>query len=644
MKRYLNLGILAHVDAGKTTLTERLLHTAGVIDQIGSVAAGTTQTDSLPLEQQRGITIKSAVVSFVVDNITINLIDTPGHPDFIAEVERVQPQTRILMRALKRLRIPTLIFVNKIDRPGARPEDVFADITNKLALASIEMGIVHDAGTKSALFSPFGSAHAPFNTLLAESLADQNDGMLAAFVENKAPSYSELRTELAHQTNRSLAHPVFFGSAILGVGVDALISGIIELLPIGEVTSEQNDGEPVSGVVLFKVERSSNGEKIAYIRMFSGSVRTRERFKIRDEQELRITSIQVFERGSTVQRQSVSEGSIAKIWGLTAIRIGDALGVAPTNQRHRQFAPPTLETAIVPAHNDQKGALHVALTQLAEQDPLINLRQDDVRQELYLSLNGEVQKEVIQQTLANDFDIEVEFNETTTICIERPTGIGTAVETIGKSPNPFLATVGLRIEPAEIDSGVKFQLEIDSKSVPHYIYRSADEFREAMTQTIQEVLQQGLHGWRVTDCVVTMTHSGYSSPGSGSSDFRDLTAPVLMRALKMAGTEVCEPMHRFHMDGPVDMLSPTLNEVARLEAIPTATVSGESTFTLEGEILASRMHKLQMKMMALTRGEGVLEFTFDHYKPVRGTIPIRPRTDNNPLNYKEYLLHVVRRI
>jgi ribosomal protection tetracycline resistance protein len=319
MKRYLNLGILAHVDAGKTTLTERLLHTAGVIDQIGSVAAGTTQTDSLPLEQQRGITIKSAVVSFVVDNITINLIDTPGHPDFIAEVERVQPQTRILMRALKRLRIPTLIFVNKIDRPGARPEEVFADITNKLAPASIEMGIVHDAGTKSALFSPFGSAHAPFNTLLAESLADQNDGMLAAFVENKAPSYSELRTELAHQTNRSLAHPVFFGSAILGVGVDALISGIIELLPIGEVTSEQNDGEPVSGVVLFKVERSSNGEKIAYIRMFSGSVRTRERFKIRDEQEQRITSIQVFERGSTVQRQSVSEGSIAKIWGLTAI-------------------------------------------------------------------------------------------------------------------------------------------------------------------------------------------------------------------------------------------------------------------------------------------------------------------------------------
>src|SRR6202795_348670 len=142
--RSLNLGILAHVDAGKTTLTERLLYAAGVIDEVGSVDDGTTQTDSLALEQQRGITIKSAVVSFTIDDLIVNLIDTPGHPDFIAEVERVlsvldgavlvisgvegvQPQTRILMRALQRLRIPTLVFVNKIDRPGAGDERIVHD-------------------------------------------------------------------------------------------------------------------------------------------------------------------------------------------------------------------------------------------------------------------------------------------------------------------------------------------------------------------------------------------------------------------------------------------------------------------------------------------------------------------------------------
>src|SRR5712691_6085979 len=156
-RKTLNLGILAHVDAGKTTLTERLLYAAGVIDEIGSVDDGTTQTDSLALEQQRGITIKTAVASFVVDDVTVNLIDTPGHPDFIAEVERslsvldgavlvisavegVQAQTRLLMRALQRLHVPTLVFVNKIDRGGAGYERLLQDISEKLTPAIIAMG------------------------------------------------------------------------------------------------------------------------------------------------------------------------------------------------------------------------------------------------------------------------------------------------------------------------------------------------------------------------------------------------------------------------------------------------------------------------------------------------------------------------
>src|SRR5216683_1050649 len=166
-RKTLNLGILAHVDAGKTTLTERLLYAAGVIDEIGSVDAGTTQTDSLALERQRGITIKSAVVSFAIGGVTVNLIDTPGHPDFIAEVERVlsvldgavlvisavegvQPQTRVLMRALQRLHIPTLIFVNKIDRRGAGYERLLRAISERLTPAIVAMGTTRELGTRAA--------------------------------------------------------------------------------------------------------------------------------------------------------------------------------------------------------------------------------------------------------------------------------------------------------------------------------------------------------------------------------------------------------------------------------------------------------------------------------------------------------------
>ena len=167
----------------------------------------------------------------------------------------------------------------------------------------------------------------------------------------------------------------------------------------------------------------------------------------------------------------------------------------------------------------------MALTQLAEQDPLIDLRQDDVRQELFLSLYGEVQKEVIQETLATDFGIGVDFRETTTICAERPIGTGAAVEILGERPNPFHATVGLRVERDALGSGVTFRLEVELGSMPLAFFRAVED-------TVRETLRQGLCGWQVLDCAVTMTHSGYSAPSSTAGDFRLLTPLVLMSALR----------------------------------------------------------------------------------------------------------------
>ena len=657
MARTLNLGILAHVDAGKTTLTERLLYAAGVIDEIGSVDDGNTQTDTLALERQRGITIKSAVVSFLIDDVAVNLIDTPGHPDFIAEVERVlsvldgavlvisavegvQPQTRVLMRALQRLRIPTLLFVNKIDRGGARYEGVLRDIAEKLTPAIVAMGSACDLGTRSACFTPYGAADAAFTDGLAEVLAGHDDALLAVYVEDEsAVSYYQLRRELPAQTGRALVHPVFFGSAITGAGVDALTAGIAELLPAAEGDA---DG-PVSGAV-FKVERGRAGEKVAYVRMFSGTVRTRDRLAFGGGSEAKVTAVGVFDRGPAVQRPAVVAGQIAKLWGLGDVRIGDAIGVPRAGPAQQHFAPPTLETVIVPRRVADKGALHAALAQLAEQDPLINLRQDDVRQELYVSLYGEVQKEVIQATLATEYDIEVAFRDTTPIYIERPIGTGEAVDLLRGAENPFLATVGLRVEPAPIDSGLTFRLDVDVGTIPIYVYKSVEEFEGAMAATARETLRQGLSGWQVVDCAVTMTRSGYVPPGSTAKDFRLLTPLVLMDALKQAGTVVCEPVHHFRLEGPADTLGPALRVLARLRAVPETPALRGSSYALEGEIAAVRMHELQHQLRGLTRGEGVLEFTFDRYEPVRGTAPTRPRTDNNPLNRKEYLLHVLRRV
>ena len=652
----LNLGILAHVDAGKTTLTERLLYAAGVIEEIGSVDAGTTQTDSLELERQRGITIKSAVVSFSIDGVSINLIDTPGHPDFIAEVERVlsvldgavlvisavkgvQPQTRVLMRALQRLRVPTLLFVNKIDRRGAGHDRVLSAISRRLAAAIVPMGFVDRLGTRAAQFTPGGADDAAFRTGLTEVLAGQNDSLLAAYVEDEAGvTYRRLREELVAQTRRAVVHPVFFGSAITGAGVEPLMAGVVELLP---AAAGDADG-PVSGTV-FKIERGSAEEKVAYVRMFSGTVRTRDRLHVgsadRDRSgrdvDGKVTAISVFDNGGWVRRGEVCAGEIGKLWGLAEIRVGDAIGLRRATAVQHHFAPPTLETVVAPRRPGDKGALRVALAQLVQQDPLINVRQDDTRQEISVSLYGEVQKEVIQATLANDFGIDVTFRETTTICIERPLSTGEAVEILHADSNPFLATVGLRIDPAPNDSGIEFRLRVDARTVPMYVYRNVDSFTDVMEQYVRRTLQEGLFGWQVTDCTVTMIKCNYSSPDgppatrgplSTAADFRKLTPLVLMLALERAGTVVCEPIVRVSLEIPAGTIGAVLTVLARMgAAVQTQSLQGDLS-TIETMLPVARVQALQRQLPGLTGGEGVLESRFGGYQPVIGEPPTRQRT------------------
>src|SRR5947208_10851488 len=276
----------------------------------------------MALERQRGITIKSAVVSFVVNDVTVNLIDTPGHPDFIAEVERVlsvldgavlvvsavegvQPQTRILMRALQRLRVPTLLFVNKLDRAGADDERVLRAISERLSSAIVPMGRARSLGTRSAQFTPFDAPP-------AELLAEHDEEIFAAYLsgDGRVPAEA-LRSALVKQTQLALVHPVFFGAAITGAGVSELRSGIAELLPC---SSGDPDGSLAARV--FKIERGAGGEKIAYVRVRSGTLAVRDRVPFGRDGDAKVTALAVFEHGPAVPRRSAPAGAIAKVWGL----------------------------------------------------------------------------------------------------------------------------------------------------------------------------------------------------------------------------------------------------------------------------------------------------------------------------------------
>lgn len=653
-----NLGILAHVDAGKTSLTERLLYEAGVLDRIGSVDQGSTLTDSLDLERRRGITIKAAVVSFELDGTVVNLIDTPGHPDFIAEVERalgvldgailvvsavegVQSQTRVLMRALRRLRLPTLVFVNKIDRAGARYESLLRELARKLDPAVIALDAVARPGGPNARSLPrSGEA---FETELVDLLAEHDDDLLADYLrDERAAAPERLRSSLAAQTGRARVFPVHFGSAVTGEGLDGLNASIRDLLPEIE---DDADG-PVSGTV-FTIERGPAGEKTAYVRLFSGTIRVRDRLPFGGVGEGKVTAISVFDRGEERRSRSVAAGRIAKLQGLDA-QIGDPIGLVP-RRRTERFAPPTLESVVVPSRPGDRRALHLALTRLAEADPLIGLRRDERRSELSLSLYGEVQKEVIAATLAEEFGLDVRFRPSTVICVERPTGSGEAVEHIAVDPNPFLATVGLRVDPAPAGAGVDFRLGVELGSMPFAFFKAVEE-------TVHETLEQGLRGWQVLDCVVTMTHSGYwarqSSAHGGfdkrmsstAGDFRGLTPLVLMEALRRAGTSVHEPVHRCRIDLPSESLGPVLAALTKLRAVPGAPRPHGGECILEGTVPAASVHELGRRLPALTGGEGVVESVFERYEPVSGAVPSRPRRGPDPLDREEYLLAVVRRV
>ncbi|MFE7133197.1 GTP-binding protein [Streptomyces sp. NPDC057638] len=659
----LNLGILAHVDAGKTSLTERVLHTAGVIDAVGRVDDGSTQTDSLELERRRGITIRSAVASFAIGGTTVNVIDTPGHPDFIAEVERalrvldgavlvvsavegVQAQTRVLMRALRRLGVPTLVFVNKIDRAGADPARVRREIARRLTPSVVALDQTDAAGTAHARSAPRTGADPALATDLLDLLTDGDEELLADFVadETSVP-LSRLYDSLAVQTRRGRCHPVFFGSAITGAGVERLMAAVVELLP----TAGGGASEPLSGTV-FKVERGAGGEKHAWLRLWSGTLRPRDVVPFGDGATGRVTAVEVADRGTGARRSVLTAGQIGRVRGLETIRIGDTVGDARaprTDTSH--FAPPTLETVVTPVRPSAKGAMRTALGLLAEQDPLIGLRQDDVRQEISLSLYGEVQKEVIQATLAEEFGVDVAFRETTTICQERVVGTGAAHEVIDKEPNPFLATVGLSVAPGSPGSGVEFRLGVELGSMPY-------AFFVAVERSVRETLRQGLYGWEVGDCVVTMTHSGYwprqshahgtfdKSMSSTAGDFRLLTPLVLADALRRAGTEVHEPLHRFRLELSQDALTALLPVLGGLGATAVTPVRSGAALALEGEVPAARVHLFQRRLPSLTRGEGLLETEFARYRPVRGRPPRRPRTDLDPLNRDAYLLRTVRRV
>ncbi|MEB8343818.1 translation factor GTPase family protein [Streptomyces endophyticus] len=628
--RRLNLGVVAHVDAGKTSLTEALLHAGGAIERVGRVDDGTTQTDTLSLERQRGITIRSAVAAFAIDDVTVNLVDTPGHPDFIAEVDRslvvldgavlvlsavegVQAQTIVLYRALRRLGIPVIFFVNKIDRTGAAPERVLEGIRNRLSAALVPLGHVCNPGTAAAEAAPCAWEDPVESERLTELLADHDEQLLEDWLVRDRPiGPRRLRAALGVLTRAAGVHPVLFGSARTGAGVRALIESVTELLPVAV-----GDDDAPAAAQVFKVERAG-GQRVCTVRMRAGTLGVRDRVSLGGDRSATVTALEVFKPGGVMMCDRATAGEIARVRGLDSARIGDWIGCRTSATAAAAALPaPGFETRVVAHDPSRQGELHRALSELADVDPLIGLRPE--RGAARIRIYGEVQQEVLADTLEVEYGIDVDFRDTGVVCIERPSGTGSAALRMGDPGHPYHYTLAVTVEPAAPGTGVELVVAADRSTLPLHVYGNVEGYRVALLEYLHDPLAVGPHGWRVTDARITVTDSGYQPPAPQAAEVRRTTGLVVRQALRRAGTTVCEPIDRFALEAPTEDLSPVLALLARHGAVPDFHQAAGPLAVITGTLRKAEVNAVRGGLHGAARGEGVLDSTHDHYQPVRTT-------------------------
>ena len=433
---------------------------------------------------------------------------------------------------------------------------------------------------------------------------------------------------VAAQTRSATLHPVFAGSAATGAGVPDLMRAIATLLP-DPVGTDPDVGGVASGRV-FKVERGESGDKVAYVRMFSGEVRARQRLELPDGRTGKMMGVQVLRDGQWVRTAAARTGQVARLLGLGEVRVGDGFGTSSRAEDHH-FPPPTLESSVRACDPAQEPALRAALAQLADQDPLIAARTDEVGHAT-VSLYGRVQQEIIASTLADEHGIAVAFSEASVLHVERLRRVGTAVERFNTPSNPYGATLGIRLTPAEPGSGVAFDIDVPTRDLPLFLFKTVEHFSDVLGLHVARALAQGLSGWEVIDCRVTLVEAGYRSgdgpparrgPLPTALDYRKLTPLVVRQALVRATTQVCEPVLRVALEVPTRDGPQLLRLLGRWGTEVTGQTSTADLTRLDARLVAARLHDLQHQLPDLTGGEGVLEATFDGYQPVREPVPAR---------------------
>ena len=635
--KIINIGILAHVDAGKTTLTESLLYTSGAILELGSVDKGTTRTDTMFLERQRGITIQAAVTSFNWNDYKINIVDTPGHTDFITEVYRslsvldgailvisakdgVQAQTRILFHALQKMNIPTIIFINKIDQYGINLNNIYQNIKEKLSNDIIVM--------QNVTLTPEISIKNIIDLDEWDPVISKNDKLLEKYIVGEKLTIQELTYEESRCVKKGSLFPIYHGSARNNIGTQQLIEAISNLF-----CSEMNENDSELCGRVFKIEYTDHKQRLVYLRLYSGTLHLRDTIILPEKKKVKLTEIYIPSNGEMIQTKTVCSGDIFIIPNNT-LRLNDIIGnekLLPCNVWNDKTVP-ILRTRIEPIKIEEREKLLDALTEIADTDPLLRYYVDTITHEIIISFLGTVQLEVICSLLIEKYHINIRIEDPTVIYLEKPLQKADYTIHIEVPPNPFWASIGLSITPLPIGTGIQYE----SKVSLGYLNQS---FQNAVREGIDYGLEQGLYGWKVTDCKLCFEYGVYYSPVSTPSDFRFLAPIVLEQTLKKAGTQLLEPYLSFILFTPQGYLSRAYNDAQKHCAIIETSQSKNDEIIFTGHIPVRCINEYRNTLTLYTNGQAVFLTEFKDYQIATCEPVIQSRRPNNRIDKVRHMFN-----
>ncbi|MBQ3079669.1 MAG: TetM/TetW/TetO/TetS family tetracycline resistance ribosomal protection protein [Clostridia bacterium] len=630
-----NIGIFAHVDAGKTTLSERLLVKSGEIRSAGYVDSGTAHTDRLDVERRRGISVKSACAPLSWKGASIRLIDTPGHADFSSEIERgmwaidgaillvsapdgIQPQTEVLFRKLRQTRIPTLIFVNKMDRNVSLLSDVLSSIRKQLSPAAFDAKSSED---------------------MMAAIAETDEEALDAYMEGVIWDKKTLISHAAKGVSDGCMYPVYAGSALTGEGVDELLDAVVSFLP----KPEEDSGSTVSGVV-FAVEPDPLMGRAAYVRLFSGTLKNRDMARITVHKENEYGEADTVEERKITQIRSIGAsgrgddvgemkaGDIAVVYGLGDVKTGQVIGdsaLLPEKIRLGSIRAPLFMTKVIPESADQLPSLKRALELLAAEDPLLDVT--IISGSMHVKLMGAIQLEVLKEDLLSRFQLHVDFSEPEVIYREtiKQTAVGFVAYTM---PKPCWAVIKFEISPSPRGSGVTFESTVSPRQIKL-------RYQHQVANSIRLATRQGMLGWQVDDVHVKLIDGGDHEIHTHPLDFVVATPMAFMDALQRGGSTLLEPILEMEVTVDENGAGRIIGEMNAMRGCVLSTNAKDGKIKLLCEAPAAESADFPVRFQRITSGRGALSSKLKGYRECDLTMgKTCPRRGVHPLDTAKYIL------